>query len=179
MCGISLCTRGALDAWSRGRGTAALGGNLKRLAYLAAASFCVVVIASASAWLAWRSEIQRLMAAETIEDEIGLSLPSGTRIAAAQADIFSLADGDNYDWLIESEASLLPWASENMSPERGGWEHIDKLSELGEFRGKIPPEARFGGVWRGVAPGRDGREKTSYLYLAQDGRMGILSTFRP
>jgi hypothetical protein len=152
---------------------------LKRLAYFATASFCVLAIASASAWLVWRYEIQRLMAADSIENEIGLSLPSGTRIAAVQADIFSLADGDNYDWLIESEASLLPWASENMSPERGGWEHIDKLSELGEFRGKIPPGARFGGVWRGVVAGRDGQEETSYFYLAQDGRMGILSTFRP
>jgi len=27
MCGISLCTRGALDTWSRGRSTAALGGK--------------------------------------------------------------------------------------------------------------------------------------------------------
>ena len=30
MCAISLCTRGALDAWSRRRSTAALGGNVTR-----------------------------------------------------------------------------------------------------------------------------------------------------
>jgi hypothetical protein len=119
------------------------------------------------------------MSTDSVNDEIGLSLPSGARISAAQADIFSLADGNNYEWLIESEGSLLPWASEHMAPERGGWEHISKLSELSEFRGKIPPAAEFGGVWRGIGSGRDGREETSYLYLAQDGRVGILSTFRP
>lgn len=32
MCGISLCTRGALDTWSRGRSTAALGGNARVIA---------------------------------------------------------------------------------------------------------------------------------------------------
>ena len=179
MCVISLCTRGALDTWSRGRSTAALGGNLKRLAYFGVGSLCVVAIASAGAWLVWRYETDRLMVTESIEREVGLSLPSGVRIAAARAHVFSLADGDNYEWLVESEVSLLPWARANMTPERGGWEHIDRLSELGHFGGKISPEVKFGGVWRGVAARRDGREETSYLYLAQDGRVGILSTFRP
>ena len=32
MCGISLCTRGALDTWSRGRSTAALGVMFSRVA---------------------------------------------------------------------------------------------------------------------------------------------------
>jgi hypothetical protein len=151
---------------------------LKRLAYFAAAGLCVVALASASAWLVWRSEIERLMAADSIENEIGLSLPSGARIAAVRADMFSLADGDNYGWLIESEASLLPWVSENMTREPG-WEHVSRLSELGDFGGKIPPDVQFGGAWRGVAAGRDGRAETSYFYLAQDGNVGILSTFRP
>src|SRR6187431_2877016 len=35
MCGISLCTRGALDTWSRGRSTAALGGTIQRMRYIA------------------------------------------------------------------------------------------------------------------------------------------------
>ena len=33
MCVISLCTRGALDTWSRGRSTAALGGNIVSTAF--------------------------------------------------------------------------------------------------------------------------------------------------
>ena len=152
---------------------------MKRLAYFTAATLGVVAIAGVSMWLVWRSEIERLMTADSIENETGLSLPSGARIAAAHADIFSLADGANYEWLIESEESLLPWASESMVAERGGWEHINRLSELGDFRDDIPPEVRFGGVWRGVAAHRNGREETSYLYLAQDGRVGILATFRP
>src|SRR5262245_1540009 len=105
------------------------------------------------------------MAADSVKDETGLSLPSGTRISAAQAQIFSLDDGNNYQWLIESEVSLLPWANETMAPERGGWEHIHKLAELGDFRGKVSPAAEFGGVWRSVATSRDGREETAYLYL--------------
>ena len=152
---------------------------MKLIAYIAAVGLCVVAVASASGWLVWRAEIERLMAADSVQVETGLSLPSGVRITAAQAHLFSLADGENYDWLIESETSLLPWASANMSPERGGWEQINNLSEFGHFPGRIPSEAKFGGVWRGVATGREGREETSYLYLAQNGRVGILSTFRP
>jgi hypothetical protein len=178
MCVPSLCTRGALQTLSRRRSTAALGGNLKLIAYVAAAGLGVAAVAAASGWLIWRSQIERLMALDTVEVETGLSLPSGARITAAQAHIFSLADGDNYDWLIESETSMVPWAAEHMSPERGGWEHIRSLSEFGEFSDKIPSEAKFGSVWRGVVT-VTGREETSYLYLAQDGTVGILSTFRP
>ena len=50
MCLISLCTRGALDTWSRGRSTAALGGNV----WVIALSVAVVVVANcgASAYIA-------------------------------------------------------------------------------------------------------------------------------
>lgn len=37
MCVISLCTRGALDTWSRGRSTAALGANAHPIAMNATA----------------------------------------------------------------------------------------------------------------------------------------------
>src|SRR5262245_34978247 len=106
------------------------------------------------------------MAVDSVQVETGLSLPLGARITAARAHIFSLADGDNYDWLIESETSLVPWAAEHMSPEPDGWEHVRNLSELGEFSDGIPSETKLGSVWRGAVTVA-GREETSYLYLAQ------------
>lgn len=152
---------------------------MKSLKYLTVASLCVALVCIGALWLVWRFEIDRLMAADSVEAETGLILPPGARITSTQAEMFSLAGGDNYQWLIQSESSLLPWVVENMAPESGGWEKIKELSEFGYFRGKIPTEARFGGLWRGVVAGRDGRELTSYLYLAQDGSVGILTTFRP
>jgi len=142
---------------------------------LLATVFAVV----AAGWFSWRSDLKRLKAPESVTEETGLRLPSDARITATRADIFSLADGENYDWLIRSDTSLLPWATTNMSVERGGWEHIHQLAELREFKDEIPPTTKFGGVWKGVRRSSRGREETSYLYLAEDGRIGILSTFRP
>jgi hypothetical protein len=136
-------------------------------------------IAIASLWFISRWKDEQLMSAERIQDEIGLRLPPSVRILAAHSDTWSLVDGDNYDWLIESNISLVPWASQIMRPETGGWDHIRSLSELGPFEGKIPPDTKFGGVWRGAVSTPDGREETSYLFASEDGKLAILSTFRP
>jgi hypothetical protein len=137
-----------------------------------------VLLVVGGAWLSWRLELRRLRSPESVVKETGLRLPERARITATRAHIFSLADGDNYEWLIQSDTSLLPWARTNMRVETGGWEHIRQMSELG-FPEEMPRDARFGGVWRANQRDSRGREETSYLYLAEDGRVGILSTFRP
>jgi hypothetical protein len=52
------------------------------------------------------------------------------------------------------------------------------MSELG-FPEEMPRDAKFAGVWRANDRRSRGREETSYLYLADDGRVAILATFRP
>ena len=130
-------------------------------------------------WLSWRFQLHRLRFPNSVADETGLHLPSNVRIKATRADIFSLVDGDNYKWLIQSDTSLLPWATSNMFVERGGWEDVRLLGELGDFKDEIPREAKFGGVWRAFRKLENGREETSYLFIAEDGRFGILETYRP
>ena len=49
MCGISLCTRGALDTWSRGRSTAALG--VMASAREKSKKRCLIAFDQGSAWL--------------------------------------------------------------------------------------------------------------------------------
>jgi len=138
----------------------------------------VAFLVVGGAWLSWRLEVRRLRSPQSVVDETGLRLPVRARITATRAHLFSLADGDNYEWLIQSDTSLLPWATANMRFETGGWEHIRQLAELG-FPEEMPRDAKFGGVWRSYHRTSRGREETSYLYLADDGRVGILSTFRP
>jgi hypothetical protein len=113
-----------------------------------------------------------------VVEETGLQLPGHARITATRVHLFSPTDGDNYEWLIQSDTSLLPWATANMQPETGGWEHIRQMSELG-FPEEMPRDAKFAGVWRAYGRSSRGREETSYLYLADDGRVAILGTFRP
>ena len=139
----------------------------------------IALVIATAGWIVWRSELKRLKVPQSVTDETGLRLPSDARITATRADLFSLADRDNYAWLIESDSSLLPWVSTNMSIEHGGWEHIRYLAELGDFKNKIPSNVKFGGVWKSVRQDSRGREQTSYLDLADDGRIGILRTFRP
>jgi hypothetical protein len=130
-------------------------------------------------WFGWRSEIKRLKNPESVTKETGLQLPSHARITATQAHIFSLADGANYEWLIKSDSSLLSWVTTNMSVERDGWEHVRSLAEICDFKDELLQQAKFGGVWKGVRQSSRGREETSYLYLAADGKVGVLTTFRP
>ena len=138
----------------------------------------VALLVLGGAWLSWHFEMSRLRSPESVIEETGLRLPEHARIAATRAHLFSLADGDNYEWLLQSDSSLLPWATTNMRAETGGWEQIQQMTELG-FTEEIPPNARFGGVWRATQRTSRGREETSYLYLADDGRVAILGTFRP
>jgi hypothetical protein len=137
----------------------------------------VVFLMIGGTWLSWRLELRRLRSPESVVEETGLRLPEHARIAATRAHLFSLADGDKYQWLVQSDISLLPWATTNMQVENGGWEHIRQMSELG-FPDEMPRDSKFGGVWRAYRRNDQGREETSYLYLADDGRVGILSTFR-
>ena len=153
---------------------------MKRVVLFAGlAVLMVTLVVAAAGWFSWRSELKRLTAPDSIIKETGLRLPSDARITATHAHRFSVADGSNYEWLIQSDSSLLPWVTRNMSVEHGGWEHVQYLAELGDFKDVIPRTATFGGVWRGVQRSSRGREETSYLYLAADGRIAILSTFRP
>jgi hypothetical protein len=152
---------------------------MKRVALFSSLALLLVGLAvTAAGWFSWRSELKRLKTPESIIEETGLRLPSDSRITAARAHRFSLVDGHNCEWLIQADTSLLPWATANMRIETGGWEHIRQLSELG-FPEEMPLNAKFGGVWRADLRTSRGREETSYLYLADDGRVAILATFRP
>ena len=138
----------------------------------------IVLLVVGGGWLSWRLDLRRLRSPQSVVDETGLQLPEHARITATRAHLFSLADGDNYEWLIQSDSSLLPWASTNMRVETGGWEQVRQLSEFG-FAEEMPRDTKFGGVWRAHRRTSRGREDESYLYLAADGRVGILATFRP
>lgn len=129
-------------------------------------------------WLSWRSELQRLRSTKSVLEETGLRLPEHARITATRAHLFSLADGDNYEWLIECESNLLQWAAVEMKPEPDGWERARYLAEFG-FSDEMPSGVKFGGVWRTHRRTERGHDEESYLYLADDGKVGILVTFRP
>src|SRR5438067_113522 len=108
----------------------------------------IALVVATAAWVTWCSEVKRLKDPESVTKEIGLRLPSHARITATRAHLFSLADRDNYEWLIQSETSLMPWVNTNMHVEQGGWEDVRYLAELGDFKNEIPAGTRFGGVWK-------------------------------
>jgi hypothetical protein len=156
-----------------------LGGMRRAFAFGSLALLAVTMATVTAGWLWWRSEVNRLKTPKSVIEETGLRLPSDARIAATRAHLFSFVDRNNYEWLIQSDTSLLQWVTTNMAVERGGWEHIRNLAELGDFENQAFTNAKFGGVWKGVHNTSQGRQETSYMYLAEDGRVGILSTFSP
>jgi hypothetical protein len=133
----------------------------------------------ASCWVMWRIDIRRLKDPEIVFQETGLRLPASAQIKVTKSHLFSLADGKNHEWLIQSDISLLPWVAMNMSVERGGWEQIHYLSEISDLKEEILRNTKFGAVWKETRRSRSGQQETSYLFLSDDARIGVLSTFRP
>ena len=84
----------------------------------------IALLVVAGAWLSLRLDLRRLRSPQSVIDETGLRFPESARITATRAHLFSRADGDNYEWLIQSDTSLVPWATTNMRVETGGWEHV-------------------------------------------------------
>jgi hypothetical protein len=114
-----------------------------------------------------------------VYNETGLRLPVEVRIVSTRSHLFSLVDGVNYEWLIQSDQPLATWAASHMSLESGGWEDVRSLAEFGGFKDEIAQTAALGAVWRSLQKSGGGDMETSYLYLSQDGRVGVLQTFRP
>ena len=151
---------------------------MKWLTYVGGVVAVGFLLVFVSTWLTWRIELRRLYSPQSIIEETGLLLPKNARVTATQARLFSLADSTNYKWLIQSNTTLLPWATSTMRVENGGREHIQEMAEL-EFSDEIPSNAKFGGVWRAVQTSSRGQQETSYLFLSNDGRVAILETLRP
>lgn len=110
--------------------------------------------------------------------ETGLTLPEGTRIVATASHTLSLADGDNYEWLIESDTPLTQWIqSSSMHREDGdgiSWASVENFGEIADIARKQDRELALDSVWRSLNGG-----ETAYLYLASERRVALLSTFRP
>lgn len=110
--------------------------------------------------------------------ETGLTLPEGTKIVATSAHTFSLADGDNYEWLVESEIPLTQWIqSTSMQREDGdgvSWANAKSFGEIADIARSEDRGLELDSVWRSV---RDG--ETAYLYVASGRRVALLATFRP
>lgn len=151
---------------------------MKRSTYIGVSILGAFLLTIVGVWLSWHLELRRLYSPQSVLEETGLVLPEKARITATQAQLFSLSDGDNREWLIQSDTTLLPWAESAMRRETGGWENVRELGELG-LSEKIPNDVMFGAVWRADLTTSRGRIETSYLYLSRDGKVAILSTFRP
>ncbi|MBL9151697.1 MAG: hypothetical protein JNK37_04415 [Verrucomicrobiales bacterium] len=110
--------------------------------------------------------------------ETGLTLPEGTRIVATAARTFSLADGDNYEWLIESDTPLTKWiASSSMHREDSdgiSWANVRYFGEIAEIARAEDRDLALDSVWRSVHGG-----ETTYLYVAAGRNVALLATFRP
>ncbi|WP_446007735.1 hypothetical protein [Candidatus Electrothrix sp.] len=118
---------------------------------------------------------------EVVQRETGLALPSGVAIEDAQVQLFSLADGVNYDWLLSGSTSLIPWASSvgrDQIQAGAGWEKIETFQQICPFRNAAFEEVSLHSAWRIVNVLPD-KEATSYLYIAEDEKTGLLSTFNP
>lgn len=44
-----------------------------------------------------------------IQEEVGVNLPDRVAVLAMKAELFSSVDEANFQWLISSDSSLLPW----------------------------------------------------------------------
>ena len=120
-----------------------------------------------------------------IERETGLSLPQGVRIVEIKMDRFSIADGCNYEWLIESDNDLTEWIEKNMRLEggpklpSGGWTEIRSFGEVASLAENETARFPLSGVWRSARKSHKGNIETAYLTVAEGNKVAQLRTFRP
>jgi hypothetical protein len=136
----------------------------------------LVLILGIALFLVW--ERVRLASHSRVTEETGLELPEGTRVVATAANTFSLADGDNYEWLIESDKPLTAWIeSTEMRREDGdgaSWASVKNFGEVVDIARSKDREMALDSVWK-YANG----DKTTYLYVASGRRIALLTTFNP
>ncbi|XCN73596.1 MAG: hypothetical protein Q3M24_02250 [Candidatus Electrothrix aestuarii] len=128
------------------------------------------------AWVKHQAKTKEAVARET-----GLQLPSGVEVQAAQVQLFSLADGINYDWLLSGSTSLIPWArsvGRNETQYGTGWKKIKTFQQICPFINAAFEEVSLHSVWRIIGALPD-KKATCFLYLAEDEKTGLLSTFNP
>lgn len=149
-----------------------VGGALLGLCIILTVAVCIIT----------RLENKRSRTSASIAKETGLTLPSSAHVADSKAAIFSLADGPNYEWLIVSDESLLEWAEANMKREDNdkiSWKHIKSFNEISPFKEVRFEKLKLASVWIGTRRAARGHEETSYLFLCEGEKVGVIETFRP
>jgi hypothetical protein len=120
-----------------------------------------------------------------VEAETGLSLPPGVRIVSTSMHRFSLVDGRNYEWLIQSDRDITDWVEANMRLEGGsklksrGWGDITAFGQVASLAQGDTAQLALDSVWISVRQVKNGKMETAYLFLAKGGKVAQLSTFRP
>ena len=124
---------------------------MKRIIVVAAGIATLVI---ASPFVLTKVEEQRLMRHDRFAREVGYALPDSSRITDTNTMIWSIADGDNYSWIIESPKPLLPW-----------------IQAIGTVE--------YDQTYRVSATLPDGRTETSYISLGPSVNQAKVDTFRP
>lgn len=138
----------------------------------------VLMLLSITVLIILEQEDENIATSSRVYLETGLSLPEGTKIVATASDTFSLADGSNYEWLIESNTSLSKWIeSSSMNREDGdgiSWVTVKNFGEIANIARDQDRELMLDSVWRSVIG-----EDTAYIYVASERYVALIRTFRP
>lgn len=119
---------------------------------------------------------------QRVRKETGLTIPSDARILKTKAHVWSLADRDNYEWLIESPSSWEEWLKTNMTREDSdgiSWKQVKQFSEVSPMADESIGKQPLDSVWKSRKRISNGHVETSYFYLAGGKTVGLLETFRP
>lgn len=118
---------------------------------------------------------------EVVQRETGLELPAGVEIEDAQVQFFSSADRVSYDWLLKGDISLVPWArsiGRDVPKSCAAWERITSFQQFCPFSYAAFKEVSLHSVWW-IAGASPDKKAISFLYIAEDEKTGLLSTFNP
>jgi hypothetical protein len=118
---------------------------------------------------------------EVVARETGLQLPPGVEIEDAKVQLYSFAGKANYDWLLTGDTSLVPWArsiGRDIPKSSNAWELITTFQQICPFRNAAFEEVSLHSVWV-IAGALPDKKVTTFLYIAEDEKTGLLSTFSP